>query len=163
MIPDGSWPIAMGGEQAKKARDSVKTVAAILADPAKALKSDKVETRAEAAAIIVLNHRQSRCISGETEQVAIPAEENKALLAALIEGDWSTLSKRSDPRPNALDAFQSLCLYEEAKWIEPVIVDAPGSPPVDHGLVQRDAFVKWLEGSGKNYQIKKSVPKTTQK
>ncbi|MCE9562564.1 MAG: hypothetical protein K8U57_10985 [Planctomycetes bacterium] len=160
-IPGGTLPVDIktGGEQAKKDVESVKQVAAILADPAKALKSDKPDMRAEAATVMVLKYRNYPVLGGEVDQVAIGAEESKTLLKGLTEGNWSSMNFRFDSPPSPLQAFQMLGLTDKDGWIQPVIVNTPGAPPVDFGLVQRDAYMKWLEGPGKNYVIKKMVPK----
>ncbi|WP_439626773.1 hypothetical protein [Gemmata sp.] len=159
IIPGVALPIDMKGEQAKKDLEAVKGVAAVLADPAKALKADKPEARAEAATVIVMKYRAYPALGGEVDQAAIPADESKALLKALGEGDWSMTNRRFDAPPSPLQAFQSLGLTPKDGWVEPVIVAAPGAPPVDYGAVQRDAFLKWLDGPGRDYLIKKNAPK----
>ncbi|WP_439626771.1 hypothetical protein [Gemmata sp.] len=159
IIPGMAMPVDLKGEEAKEALASVKAVAAVLADPAKALKADKPEARAEAATAIVLKYRAYPALGGEVDLAAIPADESKALLKALGEGDWATNNRRYDAPPSPLQAFQSLGLTAKDGWVEPVIVAAPGAPPVDYGAVQRDAFLKWLDGPGRDYQIKKNAPK----
>ena len=159
IIPGMAMPIDMKGEQAKKELEAVKAVAATLADPAKAMKADKAEARAEAATTIVMKYRAYPSLGGEVDQAPIAAEESKVLLKALAEGDWNIMNRRFDAPPNALQAFQSLGLTAKDGWVEPVIVNAPGAPPVDYGAVQKDAFLKWLDGPGKDYVIKKLVPK----
>lgn len=162
VIPGGVPPVDLkSGDQAKKDLESVKNVAAILTDPSMAaLQSYTPEVRAEAAAVRVLKHRNYPVLGGEVDQVAIEAGENELLLKGLTQGDWSIQNARFDAPPSPLQAFQSLNLTDKDGWIAPVIVNAPGAPPVDYGLVQKDAFRKWLAGPGKNYQIKKTVPKT---
>lgn len=158
-IPGGTLPVEMKGDQAKKDLESVKSVAAVLADPMKALKSDKPDVRAEAATFIILKHRNYPAWGGETTEVAIPAEESKLLLKALTEGNWSQMGRRFDGPPSPMDAFSMLSLNQKDGWIQPVIVNTPGAPPVDYGAIMKDAFTKWLEGPGKDYVIKKLVPK----
>lgn len=161
VIPGGTPPVDLkSGEQAKKDLESVKNVAAILADPMKALKSDKSEVRAEAAAVMVLKHRNYPVLGGEVDQVAIGADESTLVLTGLIHGDWNIQNARFDGPPSPFQAFQSLNLTDKDGWVAPVIVNTPGAPPVDYVAVQKDAFMKWLDGAGKNYQIKKMVPKT---
>ena len=61
---------------------------------------------------------------------------------------------------NPVQAFNALGLTDKDGWIAPAIAPSPpGAPPVDFNAVQKDAFLKWLEGPGKNYQIKKTVVK----
>jgi hypothetical protein len=152
-------PLDPKTEEGKRDLETVKRIAAVIADPAKALKSDKPEVRAEAAAIVVLKYRQTTPFGGATEQVPIAAEESKMLLKALTEGNWSFQGSRYNLELNPYAAFQSLGLSDKDGWIPPVIVNTPGAPPVDFGAVQRDAFAKWLAGPGKDYIIKKIVPK----
>jgi len=159
-IPGGTMPVDMkSGDQAKKDLESVKQVAAILADPMKSLKSEKPEARAEAATVIVLKHRAYPMNGGEVDQLAIGADESKLLLKALTEGNWSSMNHRFDAPPGPLQAFQALGLNAKDGWIQPVIVNTPGAPLADYGSIQKDAFMKWLEGPGKEYKIKKMVPK----
>src|SRR5262245_29107475 len=127
----------------------------------KGLKSNKAEVRGETAALVVMKYRSYPAFGGETEQVAIPAEESKLILKALAEGDWKP--GRFNATPNALTAFGYLGLTEKDGWIQPKIVVVPGQPAPDYGAVMKDAFGKWLAGAGKDYQIKKVVPKKTDK
>ena len=158
-------PIELKGEQGKVDLETAKRFAAVLADPMKGLKSDKAETRAEAATFLVIKYRASAEFVREVDEVAIPVEENKLIFTALLEVDWSTRPPPggvwpNNPVPHPLAAFQCLYLTEKQGWIEPVIVAAPaGQPQPDYGLVMKDAFTKWRAGAGKDYVIKKLVPK----
>jgi hypothetical protein len=163
VMPGMSPPVDMKDQNAKKEVENVKRITAIMADPAKGLKSDKPEIRAETAAIMVSKYRTYPAIGGETEQVEIKAEESAILLKALLDGEWSSRAGgiRFDGPPSPLMAFQSLNLTEQDGWVQPVIVNQPGSPPVDFGAVMKDAYGQWLNGPGKKYVIKKIVPKPT--
>ncbi|WP_439624015.1 hypothetical protein [Gemmata sp.] len=163
VVPGMSLPIETTTEAGKKDLESVRAVAAVLADPAKALKAGSPEARGTAAALVVLKYRQFPAFGGETEQVALGAEESKLLLATLAEGNWSTGGRRYDEPPTPFQAFQALGLTDKDAWVPPVVANAPGAPPVDFGLVSRDAFVKWLDGPGKDYRIKKVAPKAATK
>ena len=157
LMPGFSAPVDITTAEGKKTLEEVKKVTAVLADPMKALKSDKADVRAEAAAVMVMKHRAYPQFGGETEQVAIGADESKLILKALVEGDWK--GARFGGPPNAFMAFSSLGLTEKDGWIPPVIVNVPGQPAPDYAAIQKDAFTKWLAGPGKDYQIKKVVPK----
>lgn len=159
IVPGMSLPIETTTEAGKKDLQAVKAVAAVLADPAKALKADSADARGAAAALVVLKYRQFPAFGGETEQAALSAEESKLLLAALAEGNWSTGGRRYDDPSTPFQAFQALGLTDKDGWVPPVVANAPGAPPVDYGHVTRDTFVKWLDGPGKDYRIKKVVPK----
>ena len=160
MMPGMSPPVDMKDANAQKEVENVKKITATLADPAKGLKSDKAEVRAETAAIVVSKYRSYPPTGGEVDQVEIKADESTQLLKALLDGDWSNRAGfRFDGPPTPLMAFQSLGLTEKDGWVQPVIVNNPGAPQVDYGAVQKDAFAQWLEGPGKKYVIKKIVAK----
>jgi hypothetical protein len=157
VIPGMAFPVDITADAGKKQLEEVKKVTAILADPMKGLKSDKAEVRGETAAIVVMKYRAYPPFGGETEQVAIDNEESKLILKALAEGEWKP--GRFNATPNAMTAFGYLNLTEKDGWIPPKIVVVPGQPAPDYGAVMKDAFGKWLAGPGKDYQIKKVVPK----
>lgn len=147
----------------KKDLGSVKAVAAVLADPAKALKSDDPETRAAAATRVILKYRQGPVFGGEYEEVAIGAEESMLLLTALADGNWSgPVLDEDDSHP--YHGFKLLQLSAKDGWVRPVVASAPGAPPVvDFRPFNHDAFRKWLDGPGKDYRIKKVVPRAAKK
>jgi hypothetical protein len=162
VMPWLTRPVELKGDQGKPDIEVVKKFAAVLADPVKALKSDKAEARAEAAALLVVKYRSGKALpTYPVEQVAIPAEENKLILKALSEGDWSMNAPRADYRsPLPLLAFYQLRLTEKDGWVAPVVVPPPpGVPAPDYGVILRDAFAKWRDGPGKDYVIKKLVSK----
>ena len=157
LMPGFDAPVDITTDAGKKTLEEVKKVTTVLADPMKALKSDKAEVRGEAAAVMVMKYRAYPQFGGQTEQVAIGADESKLILNALAEGEWKVA--RFGGSPNAFTAFNSLGLTEKDGWIAPVIGTIPGQPAPDYAAVYKDAFTKWLAGAGKGYQIKKVVPK----
>jgi hypothetical protein len=100
---------------------------------------------------------------GETDEVAIPAEESKLILKTIAEGEWKVGMHRpriGAPTPYAMQMFQQLRLTAQDGWKEPEIPQQmPGGAPADFVAIQKEAFVKWLGGAGKNYVIKKIVMK----
>jgi hypothetical protein len=157
IMPGMNRPVDISNDAGKKTLADVQKVTAVLADPMKGLKSDKADVRAETAAIMVMKYRASPMLGGETEQVAIGADESKLLLKALAEGEWKGV--RFGGQPNAFTAFSQLGLTEKDGWIQPVIAAVPGQPAPDYATVMKDAYTKWRAGAGKDYQIKKVVPK----
>jgi hypothetical protein len=156
LMPGFNAPVDVTNEAGKKAIEDVKKVVAVLADPLKALKSDKPEVRTEAALVMVTKYRTGPQFVRETEPVAIGLEESKLILKALAEGEW----KARFDAPNAYFAFNQLGLTLKDGWVAPVIVNPPaGQPRPDYAAIYKDAFTKWLDGPGKDYQIKKLVPK----
>jgi len=159
-VPFMSPPVDISTPDGKKTLESVKKVTTTLAEPMKGLKSDKAEVRAETAAILLTKYRTPPEGVRDTEQVAIPADESKLILKGLLEGDWSTRNVRGEGF-SPYQAFVRLGLNpKDHNWIQPVIVNVPGQPPPDVGLIMQDAFRKWLEGPGKDFVIKKVVAKT---
>jgi hypothetical protein len=158
LMPGFAAPVDITTDAGKKQLEEVKKVTTALADPMKGLKSDKAEVRAQTAALVVMKYRSYPPFGGETEQVPIGADESQLILKALAEGDWKPA--RFNATPNALTAFGYLNLTEKDGWVPPKIVrPAPGQPAPDFGAIHKDAFVKWLDGPGKDYKIKRIVPK----
>jgi hypothetical protein len=155
-----SQPVDVSNDAGKKELEAVKKVVALLADPMKGLKSDKAEVRAETACALVMKYRSFPDLGGETEQVAIPADESKLILKALAETEWSNTLRpgAAAGSPNAMQAFNMLGLTAKDGWVAPAIVVQPGGLMPDYAAIHKDAFLKWLEGPGKDYQIKKLVP-----
>jgi hypothetical protein len=162
VMPGRNYPVAVKAGQANAELDMVKRGAAIMADPMKGLKSDKPEVRTEIAALLVLKYRSNPVFVAETEAVAIDAAESKLILKGLAESDWRFEAPRplGTYMPHTYLAFLRLGLTEEDGWVQPVVVPPPpGTPEPDRGVVIGDAFGQWLKGPGKNYVIKKLVPK----
>ena len=158
VFPGMNYPLDLSTDAGKKALEQVKKVTTALADPMKGLKSDKAAVRAETATYMAMKYRTYPLNGGEVEQVAIPSDESKLILKSLAEADWG--NKGGESGPNALTAFYQLGLTAKDGWKPPAFPQPkPGQPPVDFTAIQKDAFVKWLAGPGKDYQIKKFVPK----
>jgi hypothetical protein len=158
VMPPMSPPVDAKGDEGKKEVAAVKKVLAVVADPAAALKADTAAARYLAAATLVTKYRSFPEQGGAVEQVAIGADESKLILQALAEGDWTKFDRAA---PNGMQAFYSLGLTDKDGWVAPKPVPAkPGQSPVNFNQVTKDAFVKWLAGPGKDYQIKRVVAKT---
>lgn len=148
-------PLDPKAEDYKTQLETVTRATAAIADPVKALKAEKAEDRFLAAAALVARYRTVPD-GVEAEIVKVPAEESKLVLKALTEGDWSKFDANT---PNGAQAFYMLGLNAKDGWVQPVVVNNPGAPPVDFNAVLKDAFAKWLDAAGKDYQISKFVPK----
>lgn len=131
----------------------VKQGAAVLADPAKALKAEKVGDRSFAAGVLVNKYRAYPEGGGEVETVKVPADESRLVLKALAAGTWK--ADPNDPHAaNAYQAFSQLGLTDKDGWKYPVV--KPGEDFVEK---TREAFAAWVTGAGKDYQIGKLVAK----
>ncbi len=152
-IPYLTPPVESKAGDYKAQVESVKKALAAIADPAKAMKSEKAEDRYNAAVAIVYNLRSvPEGTRGEIEQVPLTAEESRPLLKALTEGKWK--SEIASQAFNGFSAFSMLGLEEADGWKQP-------EPQAGQEFVEqtREAFAKWLDGAGKDYRIKKIVPK----
>ncbi len=146
-----NMPVDISTDAGKKELETVKKFAAALADPMKGLKSDKAEVRGETAMIVVMKYRAYPTFATKIEEVAIPVEESKLLLKGLAEADWDG---RAGGPTHPLYAYYQLGLTEKDGWKEPV-----AKPGVNFNTLMKEAFAEWLAGPGKDYQIKKIVPK----
>src|SRR5262249_14509632 len=87
----------------------------------------------------------------ETETVKVPADESKLILKALAEGDW----KKYEPDTiNGMQAFYQLGLTDKDGWKQP-----QPKPGADFQDSMKEKVVKWLERPGKEYQMRKIVPR----
>lgn len=118
--------------------------AAALADPMKALKADKPADRLFAANVLVAKYRAYPEGGGEVENVKVPADESQLVLKALADADWK--AARSDL--SAYQSFSMLGLNDKDGWKPPMV-----KPGEDFIAKTKEAFVKWLDGPGKNYQL----------
>jgi hypothetical protein len=159
VMPAMSPPVDVSTDAGKKEAEAVKKVTDLLADPMKALKSDKADVRGEAATLLVMKYRAYPPFGGAVDQVPIDAEQSKLILKAIAEADWKSVR----PVPgatNPMQAFYQLGLTDKDGWKPPVIPPVqPGQPQPDFVGIQKEAFAKWLAGPGKEYQVKKLVPK----
>ncbi|AWM39221.1 hypothetical protein GobsT_24860 [Gemmata obscuriglobus] len=152
-VPYMTPPVETKNDGFKDQLAGVKKALAAVADPARALKAEKEQDRYEAAVTIVYTLRTPReGTRGETEQVPLSAEESGPILRALGEGVWAPTP--ASQSLNGYGAFSMLGLTEKDGWTAPAV--APGA---DFFATSRQAFVKWLAGPGKDYRIKKLVPK----
>lgn len=156
-LPAMSPPLDLKAEETKKEIEALKKVLSITADPMKALKAEKAEDRAVAATILATKYRSYPDAGGEVDQVAIPADESKLILKGLAEADWTKFDRMA---PNGMQAFYSLGLTDKDGWVAPKAQrPQPGQPPVNFNDLTKTAFVKWVDGPGKDYTIKRIVAK----
>lgn len=159
----GTAPVDITNDAGKKQLEEVTKVLAVIADPMKGLKSDKAEVRLDTAVKLLTKYRAYPPLGGEVDQVAIDKEQSKLILKIIADADWKA-GVRVRPglpgEPNAMQAFYQLGLTDKDGWKQPMFPrPQPGQPPVDFTAIMKDAFVKWLAGDGKDYVIKKVVPK----
>jgi hypothetical protein len=150
-MPPVSPPIDPKADDGKKQLEAVGKALARLADPGAGLNSDKPEVRFETAALLLTKYRAFPDFGGEVDQEPIPAGQSHLILKALAEGDWARFTPDG---PNGLQAFYSLGLSDADGWQFPMV--PPGQNP---NQVIKAAFEQWLAGPGRDYRVKRNVPK----
>jgi hypothetical protein len=151
-IPYMTPPVESKATDYKAQIERTTMILAVFADPAKALKAEKAEDRFHAAVALVARYRTPFDGVPEVEVAPLSADESRPILKALAEGSWQ--SEPAAGRLNGLSAFYQLGLTDADGWKQPV-----AKPGEDFTETTRQAFIKWLDGSGKEYKIKKLVPK----
>ncbi len=141
--------VSVKGTEEVVRRSSV--AANAIADPMKALKAEGKEDRTLAACVLAMYYRKVPPNKNGTEGVARSEEESKLLLQTLAEGDW-TLTAPADSG-NPFLVVPGLGLQEDG-W-KPV----QATPGTDAAAVNKEAFVKWLDGKGKDARVKQLVAK----
>ncbi len=152
-IPYLTPPIESIAADYKDQVASVKTMLGLVADPAKAMKAEKAEDRFNAAVAILLKYRSVPEGTRETETITLTADESRPILKALGEGVWKT--ERASASMNAYSAFAMLGLTDKDGWKQPKLIEGK-----NFFEQMREAYNVWLAGPGKDYRIKKLVPKT---
>ena len=146
-------PIGAKDDGYKDQLAQAKLGAAALTDPMKALKAEKAPDRLFAANVLIQKYRAYPEGGVEAELVKISADESKLVLKAIAEGNW-----KGDPNdgnaPNSYQAFSMIGLNEKDGWKYPVV--KPGEDFIEK---TKEAYVAWLAGAGKDYQISKWVAK----
>jgi hypothetical protein len=129
--------------------------AAVLADPMKALKAKSAADRTFAATVLVGKYRAypENAGNAKVENEKVSVEESQLVLKALAEGNWKP-DPKAPTAPNAYQAFSQIGITDKDGWKYPMV--KPGEDFIDK---TKDAFVVWLAGPGKNYQLNRFVLK----
>ena len=145
-------PVESTSVEFKPQIEFVKKALAVVEDPIAALRSKKATDRFDAATVLITKYRSLPDGASDVESLPLAAEENRLILTAFAAGDW-----HFDPqgiRLNGITALYRLGLDEKDGWKAPA-----AKPGEDYTETTRYAFVAWLAGPGKDYRIKKIVPK----
>jgi len=163
VMPVMSPPIEINGDAAKKELEAVKSITDTISDSMKGLKNDEAAVRARTATIMVMKYRSYPEFAREVEQVAINGEESKLILQGLAEGEWAPNVRPvpgAEGSLSAYTAFLNLGLTKQDGWKQPIVTGPqPGRPQPDFTAIQKTAFTNWLAGPGRDYVVKKIVPK----
>lgn len=141
----------------------VKLVAAVHADPLKALKAEKPDDRMRAAYVLVTRYRRPPVYDGKQhEQKAVAAEEAKLIFKAMQDADWELWDKPQQPNEirdwtlNPTGLLGQMQVYQGApgKANFPVVKQQPGQ---GYHAAYKEAFQKWMDGDGKEFELKRFV------
>ena len=146
-----SPPLAITADK-KSTVDEVKAVGKILTDPAKALKAEKAEDKALAAAALIMHYRSPSDSGVEQILEAVPLAESQAILKAIDALDWT-----ATPSVGGFEitrVFYQLAIGADAGWKQP-----EPKPGDDATAVLHKAYTDWLAGSGAKFQIQKYIAK----
>ncbi len=159
----GSPPLNPLDTKYKGDLDEVKGVAAVHADPVKALKAEKADARMKAAYVLVTKYRRPPAFDGKQyEQKAVAADEAKLIMKALQDADWELWDKPQQPNEvrdytlNPTSLLGQLQVYQGApgKGNFPQVRPQPGQ---GYNTAYKAAFTTWMEGDGKDFEIKRFV------
>ncbi len=153
-------PLSKKDENFKKELEAVKKVAKTIDDPVSALKAKELDERYAAAMLILQRYNQSR--TGGTAREAIPAEENKLLVALMMELPWQAKFDKprtgSDPVPPSRSQLWYMINPNEQGFKQPVIKPAkPGEPQPDYNKILEDATTAFLKDNAEKIKIKRFV------
>jgi len=150
-------PLNKKDENYAKQLEETKKVAKIIDDPVSALKAKELDDRFNAAQITLQRYQMNR--TGGTAREAIPAEENKLILALLAELPW--LPKDNTPRTgsNPVAPSRSALWYminpQELGFKQPSLVRKKGDPPVDSNKILDEATAAFLKDNMDKIKIKR--------
>ncbi|MBI3410962.1 MAG: hypothetical protein HY040_21720 [Planctomycetes bacterium] len=109
------------------------------------LQADNAQDRVDAAAILIAKYRDPRFAGGKT--VAIPAEESKLILKALLDGNWDRSGRLTGQ--GSWDLFMQLGVSDKDGW---------KFPPKANLEQLHDAAKDWLKKHADRYQIQRFMP-----
>ena len=161
-LAQGQPPLSPLDTKYKDDLAAVKQMAAIYADPVKALKAEKPDDRMKAAYAITLRYRQPPPFDGkQPAEKSIPAEETKLIFQAMLDADWEKWDKpQQDPNidytlnPTGLIGLIGVYAGAPGKANFPQVRPQPNQ---GFSAAYRDAFKEWMTGNGKEFEIKRFV------
>jgi len=153
-------PLNKKDENFKKELEAIKKVAKTIDDPVTALKAKELDDRYAAATMILQRYNQSR--TGGTAREAIPAEENKLIVALMLELPWQPKLDQprtgSDPVPPSRSQLWYMINPNEQGFKQPVIKPAkPGEPQPDYNKIMDEATGSFLKDNAAKIKIKRFV------
>jgi hypothetical protein len=136
-------------EDGYKARlEKLRRGLAAAADPITALKAERPEDRYAAAVALVYRYRTYPDL-GKYDEVPIPADENRLILRAFAERDW-TKSDPDLPSPFSLTGHLGMSPQDGYDPKDP-------AEPKNWLADRADYFRRWVEKDGQKFVLKKLV------
>lgn len=148
IMPNLLQPIEKSAEGYARQLDLVKKLAQMVEKPVEALKAGQASDRLLAAGVLVYRYR--RAVPNRTKQEAIPAEENRLILKALAEADWT--ANDANAAFTARSVFGMLGVGAEHGFTPPR--PARGT---DYTKAYNEAAQAWLRSNGERFAIKRYV------
>jgi hypothetical protein len=138
-----------------KELEDVKKVAKILDDPVTALKAKDNEDRFRAASVLLDRYRANR--SGKpAAREPIPEEENKLILALLIELPWQSKDTKTRPASDPVHPSRSALWYmiqqDLVGFKQPTV--APGAQLAERNKIWEDATTAYLKANIEKIKLK---------
>jgi hypothetical protein len=157
-------PLNKKDDNYAKQLEEVKQVVKVLEDPVAALKSKELQARYDAALLVLQRYNQflPSKPGAQPKREAIPAEENKLILALLKELPWQP--DNSKPRtgrdpvpPNRASLWYMIQPNEHGFKQPPFPRPQPGQPQPDFNKIMDDATSQFLKDNGDKITIKRFV------
>lgn len=151
-------PLNKKDENYKKELEAIKKVAKTIEDPVSALKVKDLDDRFNAALLILQRYNTNR--SGGNTREAIPAEENKLIVALMQELPWTPSNVKprlgSDPAPPSRSQLWYMINPAEQGFKQPARTPVkPGQPRPDFNKVMDEATAAFLKENADKIKIKR--------
>lgn len=157
MVSPGNPPLNPLDATYKSDVAEVKQVAAVYADPVKALKVDDADARLRAVSVLLNKYNRYPTNfrgPGQPKQVAIPDDETKLIFDTLISADWA---KWDQPQQGPVDyTLNPRNMFYQLRIPQG---NQPGAFPQVRGnsAAFQEALKEWRKDAGKDFQIKRFV------
>lgn len=148
-------PLPKKDENYDKELKVVKGVIKTIEEPIAALKAKNPDDRFRAAYVLLWRYQNAKGNSTRITREAIPAEENKLLLAVLAEQPWQP---KDPPRAGEVPPCRG-AIWHLVNWNEQGFKTPPATPGIDYDKVLDEASVAFLKDNMDKIKLKRAVAK----